>query len=184
MPTRRVDSNGPQHDLEAALPNKSMVTSGVEVKIVFAMVANELRIQTQITDFDLSFVAIRRKPPVSEACKKEFCTSARLDNPPRFFVPSKLISEHAADLSRDQDILSSSVLITKKVVAEWRWFSRHVASAIKRISAAPTTATNRPICTATIAKPLSSIDQRTRCIPLCRQARESSRAIVESGCRH
>jgi aspartyl aminopeptidase len=71
--------------------------------LLLQMVADQLGIQVhQIADFDLSLYDTQGA--AIGGMNKEFLYSARLDNLATVFCAVEAISEHAADLSQDQDI--------------------------------------------------------------------------------
>jgi aspartyl aminopeptidase len=105
--------------------------------LLLQMVADELGIQVhQIADFDLSLYDTQAA--AIGGMQKEFLYSARLDNLATVFCAVEAISEHAADLSQDQDI-SLIVCFDHEEVGSTSLNgagSPVMAQAIKRISAA------------------------------------------------
>jgi aspartyl aminopeptidase len=105
--------------------------------LLLQMVADELGIQVhQIADFDLSLYDTQAAAIVG--MQKEFLYSARLDNLATVFCAIEAISEHAADLSQDQDS-SLIVCFDHEEVGSTSLNgagSPVMAQAIKRISAA------------------------------------------------
>jgi aspartyl aminopeptidase len=129
-------------------PNKDLEQGAVEQingdkwsdgqePLLLQMVADELEIEVhQIADFDLSLYDTQGA--AVGGMQKEFLYSARLDNLATVFCAVEAISEHAADLSRDQDI-SLIVCFDHEEVGSSSLNgagSPVMAQAIKRISAA------------------------------------------------
>jgi aspartyl aminopeptidase len=154
----------PNKDLEAGASeqiNGDKWSEGQE-PLLLQMVADELGIQThQIADFDLSLY------DTQAACvggmQKEFLYSARLDNLATVFCAVEAISEHAQDLSQDQDI-SLIVCFDHEEVGSTSLNgagSPVMASAIQRISAGLNNGNeSSDLYAATIAKSFClSIDQ-------------------------